>query len=328
MELLRADSVSSKKSSQRAIALDESISWGCSAKGWNCCVDKVIAVEPYSMIRLRHAAGKSSQDLINEQLVTLRWQGGLLTGALAHVPYEASHRACVFYEELTNHDIRRLRDDDPDRFQSFPPAIQQAADRDQTSSYRVAGLCGVHSGRPEVCRGFPFQRKPNWAEQPDLSPAVQLNRCGTCALSESTTPREVMVDNDLGEYWRADDVWRRVKLYLLSRGLADTRDASYVALDVPSEVRAELWVSCFVPDGVAEIAERFPEQWRAPLDIEGDRAVYRQLLENVLDRADALVAEAGADVDALGGDEPTEPRPDLARLLDPSRAVLPLISAA
>jgi len=66
------------------------------------------------MIRLGHAAGKSSQDLINEQLVTLRWQGGALTGTLAHVSYEASQRACVFYEELTNHDIRRLRDDDPE----------------------------------------------------------------------------------------------------------------------------------------------------------------------------------------------------------------------
>jgi len=139
---------------------------------------------------------------------------------------------------------------------------------------------------------------------------MQVNRCGTCALSESTTPREVMLDNDLGEYWRADDAWRRVKLYLLSRGLADTRDASYVALDVPSEVRVELWVSCFVPDGVAEIAERFPEQWRAPLDIEGDREVCRQLLESVIDRADALVAEVNGDVDALGGDEPrAAPRP-------------------
>jgi len=328
MELLRPDVAASKKLKPRSIALDESISWGCSARGWNCCVDKTIAVEPYSLIRLRHATGKSSQALINEQLVTLHWQHGLLTGALAHVAYESKQRACVFYEELTNHDIRRIRDDEPDRYSSLPLAVQQAADRDQASSYRVAGLCGVHTGRPEACRGFPFQRKPDWETRPDESPAVQLNRCGTCALSGPTTPREVMLDNDLEEYWRADDAWRRVKLYLLSHGLADTSDPGYAALPITPETRAELWVSCFVPDGLPAVAERFPEQWQRPLDLEGDREILRIVLTNALDRVDALVAEVGADPNALGGDETTEPRPQVDRLLDPARVMLPLLAAA
>lgn len=328
MSLLRPDVTGSKRIRAKEIALDEAISWGCSAKGWNCCVDKTIGVEPYSLIRLRHATQKSSQELINEQLVTLHWQGGLLTGALAQVPYERDHRSCVFYEELTNQDVRRMRDDEPERFAALPPTVQQSADRDQSSAYRVAGLCAVHSGRPEACRGFPFQRKPDWEDHPELSPAAQTNRCGTCALSAPTTPREVMLDNGLEEYWRADDVWRRVKLYLLSRGFAETSDADYTVLPISAETRAELWVSCYVPDALAVVAERFPEQWLVPLDLDGDREIYRLLLEAVLDRADALVAETGADVETLGGAEPTEPRPDLDGLLSPSRPVLPLLQAA
>lgn len=328
MDLLRPDMAASKKLKPRTIALDETISWGCSARGWNCCVDKTIAVDPYSLIRLRHATGKSSQELINEQLVTLHWQQGLLRGALAQVPYETNHRACVFYDELTNHDVHRMRAEDPDRFAALPPEVQQAADRDQSSSYRVAGLCGAHTGRPEACRGFPFQRKPDWEERPTESPAAQVNRCGTCALSAATTPREVMLDNDLEEYWRADDAWRRVKLYLLSRGLADTSDPDYVSLPIASEIRAELWVSCYVPDALPEVAERFAEQWLAPEDIEGDREIYELLLTSVLDRADRLVAEVDGDLESLGGSEPTEPRPDVRRLLDPARPVLPLLAAA
>ncbi len=81
-------------------------------------------------------------------------------------------------------------------------------------------------------------------------------------------------------------------------------------------------------DALPEIAARFPNQWLEPTDIEGDREIYRLLMTSVLDRADGLVAAAGAELGALGGDEPTEPRPDLAGLLDPSRLMLPLLPAA
>lgn len=328
MELIRANAAASRTGARKPIDLDHPISWGCSSRGWNCCVNKVIAVQPYDLIRLRHAAGMSSQDLLNQHVVSLQWQRGILGGVLAQRQYERGDVACVFLEEVSTEDVRQIRDQDRARFESLPASVRRAADSDPGRSHRVAGLCGIHSGRPEVCRGFPFQRRPDWESHPGESAAVQMNRCGTCALSESTTPRAVMLDNDLAEFWRADDAWRRVKLYFLSRGLADDSDPAYRALEVAPEVRAELWVSCFVPDALPEVVERFPEQWRRPDDIEGDREIYRLVLTSVLDRADALVEAAGADVEMLGGDEPPEPRPDLGRLLDPARTVLPLLQAA
>jgi len=328
MELIRANAAAGKAAARKPIDLDQRISWGCSSRGWNCCVDKVIAVQPYDLIRLRHAAGMSSQDLLNRQVVSLEWQQGVLGGALAQRPYERGAVACVFLEEVSTDDVRRIRDEDAAQFEALPASVQRSAETDPTRSHRVAGLCGVHTGRPEVCRGFPFQRRPDWEDQPGASPAVQVHRCGTCALSEATTPRNVMLDNELEEYWRADDAWRRVKMYLLSRGLADSSDPTYRALGVEPEVRAELWVSCFVPDALPEVVERFAEQWQRASDIDGDREIYRLLLTSVLDRADALVAAVGVDVDVLGGEAPTEPRPDLERLLDPSRRVLPLLKAA
>ena len=38
-----------------ALDPDAPMRWGCSLKGWNCCVDKAIPVRPYDMLRLRHA---------------------------------------------------------------------------------------------------------------------------------------------------------------------------------------------------------------------------------------------------------------------------------
>lgn len=86
----------------------------------------------------------------------------------------------------------------------------------------------------------------------------------------------------------------------------------------------------YAPDTTAEIGAAFPEQWRADLDLEGDTAIYRMLLEQGMDRVDALVAESGIDPEALGlRDEPSRARPDLAHLMDPARKLfLPVIHAA
>ena len=56
--------------------------------------------------------------------------------------------------------MRRIRDQDPARFAGLPPGVQRHADARADREWKVAGLCGVHSGRPEVCRGFPYQRLP------------------------------------------------------------------------------------------------------------------------------------------------------------------------
>ena len=197
MAYLDRAAVRQRELNTRPVALDEPIRWDCSSKGWNCCVDYGILVQPYDLIRLRHATGKPSRDLINENAVTFQWSGGYLAGWLAQVTHQGNHRACMFYEELTNDDIRRIRDEDPERFESFPPGVQQAADRKQGGSYRVAGLCRAHQHRPEACRSFPFMRHGDWEQHPEREPVSQVHRCGTCALSSSTTVRQIVTDNRL-----------------------------------------------------------------------------------------------------------------------------------
>ncbi|MQA00983.1 MAG: hypothetical protein GEU80_16990 [Dehalococcoidia bacterium] len=318
-----------KSLAAHAIDFDEPIHWGCSGRGWHCCTDKVIPVRPYEVIRLRHAMRQSGRDLLNSGLVTFVWDAaGTLVSYLRQVPYERTRKACVFYEEVTNIDARRIREEAPERFAGLPEQVQRAADSDARGEFRVAGLCNAHQHRPEACRGFPFQRDPARERNPEDASGLQVFRCGTCALSTPTTPRAVMLDNDLEEFWRADDAFLAVSRYLQSRGLARVVHADYRSLHLTDEQRTELWASMYVPEAVPEVIERFPEQWLAPMDLEGDREIYRLVLEALLDRVDALVAERGTGPADLGPrDRAPVSRPDLASMLDPARALLPVVRA-
>ena len=329
MAYLRADSVTLRKLSGRLTQLDAPVSWDCSSRGWNCCVDKGIPLTPYDVIRLRHSSKKTSQSLIDDSIMTFEWRGGLMAAWLAQVAYQGNRRACVYYEELTNTDVRRIRDEDPERFASLPPAVQRAADSSQGGSYRVAGLCGTHLNRPEACRAFPFMLRSDWADHPDEAPVEEVHRCGTCALSTKTTARQVMLDNGLDEFWRPAEAWRIIKLYLVSRGLGHASDPKYRSLPLDLPTRTDIWNNCFNPDAFDAVTERFPDQWHTSEDLAGDDQILRLLLTATLDRVDKLVAESGIAIEDLGliGEPPAD-RPDLDRLLDPSRPVLPVIAAA
>lgn len=323
MEIVHSSAASRARPAPVPVALDEVISWGCSGKGWNCCTDKAIPVKPYDMVRLRHATSKPSQALINERIVHFDWDdAGTLAGWLAQRPYEANRVACLFFEEVTNRDAVRMRAEDPERFAAMPQAVRDAADRPQGGTWRVAGLCGVHQGRPGACRGYPFQRDPRWSDHPERA-AGQIFNCGSCALAERTTVREVMLDNDLVPFWQADDAYRAVAQYLHARGFANISDRRYRALPVDLQQRANVWLALYVPDANPRVRAAFPDHWLTPHDIEGDRQVYRMLLEDVLDRADAMVAASGIDPERLGGPGATAERPDIAALLAPAREALP-----
>jgi len=298
--LLRPDAVRQTSLNGRPIDLDAPIRWDCSSKGWNCCVDYGIPVMPYDVVRLRHAAGKPSQDLIAESVVTFQWAADGVAAWLAQKPHQGNHRACFFYEELTTEDIRRIRDEEPARFASFPPSIRSAADRTQGGSHRVAGLCGAHQNRPEACRSFPFLRRADWEGTPEVSPALQVHRCGTCALSTQTTVRQILLDNGLEEFWRADLPWRQVKRYLHARGLANPGAPGYRALPLAGDARSQLWGDCFNPDSFEDVQQRYPNQWQRDMDLEGDREIHRLVLTATLDRADELVASSGIAIDELG----------------------------
>ena len=141
--------LTTKKRKGRRVDPDAPLRWGCSLKGWNCCIDAGIAVRPYDMLRLRHATGRPAHELVNDATVTFAWEAGsgILLGRLAHRPYEGGRVACVFLEELTNLDVQRVRDEDPERFAGLPEHVQRAAGSSARSStrgeWKVAGLCGV-----------------------------------------------------------------------------------------------------------------------------------------------------------------------------------------
>ncbi len=314
-----------KRIKLRPVDLDEPLRWGCSSKGWHCCVDMHVPLRPYDMVRLRHAAGRPAQEIINDQLVTFAWdESGFLTGRLATQPYERDREACVFFEELTNVQARALREDEPERFASLPDHVRQAAESERAGEWRIAGLCGVHAGRPEACRGYPFQRDPARERREHDSPVVSVGRCGTCALSGNTTVREVLTENELDEFWRADDAWLEVARYAHSRGAANIDDSDYRRLPLEAAALTELWVATYVPDTNASVLEHFGEQWRSPLDLDGDRDLYRVMLEEFIERVDAAVERSGLDPTSLGGPDEDWPRPDLDRLLDGARLLLPL----
>ena len=285
------------------------------------------------MLRLRHATGRPAHELVNDATVTFEWEAGsgILLGRLAHRPYEGGRVACVFLEELTNLDVQRVRDEDPERFAGLPEHVQRAAGSPARSStrgeWKVAGLCGVHTGRPEVCRGFPFQRLPSRDGDAAGSEVHQLFRCGSCALATETTARAVLEDESLEEHWRADDAFRQLCRYLFAAGAANSPDPAYRHLLQDEQQRLQLWAALYLPDSHPALAAQ-AEQWRLPLDIEGDRALYRLLLDDLLARVDALIEQRGGDARAFGLPGDSIARPDFDALLDPARPLLPPRAAA
>ena len=322
--------ITTRKRKSRPVDPDGPIRWACSGKGWNCCVGVGIQVRPYDMLRLRHATGRSSQELVNDATVTFEWEpaSGILYGRLAHRAYEGGRVACVFLDELTNLDVRQIRDEDPPRFEALPAGVRRTADSAGDREWKVAGLCGVHSGRPEVCRGFPYQRLAAPDASAEGSEVHQVFRCGSCALPTPTTPRDVLEGESLAEHWRADDAFRQLCRYLHSVGAANSRDPAYRHLIAEPSARLEFWASLYVVEAHPTLGERARVQGRSELDIEGDRELYHALLSSTLDRVDSLVEASGLSVSELGmpGDEIA--RPDLEALLDPARELLPQPAAA
>jgi len=312
----------------RRVPLDAALHWGCSGKGWNCCVGKGITVRPYDLIRLRHALRLPAQEIINRELVTFGWYpgDGSLAGSLAHRPYGDHQVACVFLHEITDAVARDLSDQDPAAFRALPPSVQRAAAMPAREPWRVAGLCQVHGHRPEVCRAFPFQRDPQ-TEGADSGGAAETHRCGSCALSTPTTVRAVMEGEGLTAYWRATEAFNAVAAYLRALGLARLSGSSYRPLPVDEPTRAELWMSLYVADADEAVRARFGDQWDREHDAEGDDAILRLLLERALTRAEALVTGLGSAPARLGFAEEMVTRPDLNVLLDPARPMLPPPSA-
>lgn len=313
----------------RALDPDASIDWACSAKGWNCCVDKSITVYPYDLIRLRHTLGRSAQDLINEGTVTFTFvpSSGALTGMLARRSYGQGHEACIFLEEVTTGDLRARAQESPEAFRALPDFVQKAADS-KAADWKVAGLCGVHTGRPLACRSFPFARQRVFETGVANEIRVnQVNHCGSCAFGNvTTTPREVLLDQQIEDYWRAGDVFEDLTVYFRSLGLTPIKvREGYGALPIDSARLTQLWASLYVPEANAEVVERWGESWREHDDPARDLAIYRVLVESALIAAEALVAESGVDPATLGLDleRGRAKRPDLDALLDPSRVLLP-----
>ncbi len=306
-------------------------------KGWNCCVDKGITVRPYDMIRLRHALGRPSLEIVNDGTVQFAWDpsSGILLGSLPQRPYGDGQVACVFLDVVTNVSAREMRERDPERFATMPQPVQRAAASTASGEWDVAGLCGIHGSRPEVCRGFPFQRLAKVT--PDGSPAApdshglievhEVFRCGSCALATPTTPREVLEGESIDEFWRARHAMLRVESYLHAAGIANVSRPDYRAF--PAEAVARLWTQMYLPDEDDRIAAEFPRQWREAADIAGDRQIHRRVLERTLERAAELIAASGEPAAAWGPrDGAQREPPDLDAALDPGLVMLPLSERA
>ncbi len=310
----------------RPIDPDATVQWGCSMKGWNCCVDVGVSIRPYDMIRLRHALGRPSLEIVNDEIVQFAWaqSSGTLLGSLPHRPYGVDQVACVFLDVVTNVSAREMRERDPLRFASMPQTVQRAAESTAVGQWDVAGLCRIHDARPEVCRGLPYQRAAGATTDRPHAPAElhAVFRCGGCSLSASTTPREVLAGQSIEEFWRARDAMRQVEAYLHSIGLANVSDPDYRAF--PTEQVARFWTLIYLPDEDEQIAAKFPGQWCEPADIEGDRQIHRRVLERTLERAGRLVAASGEPASAWGERDREREQPDLDALLDPQPQMLPL----
>jgi Fe-S-cluster containining protein len=314
----------------RTVDIDASVEWGCSLKGWNCCVGTAIEVRPYDMIRLRHALRRPAHEIANAGLVEFAWhpQRGTLAGSLTHVPFDGGAVRCTFLEVLSNLDLQRMRDEQPDRFATLPERLRVGADSTAAGERRVGAICGVHENRPSACRTWPMTRRARLATHADAPPEAELtflNTCRGCELSTPTTVRQLAGGEDVAEHWRADDAQLAAFAYLYSIGCANVEHPQYRAL--PIEEVGRVWAAMFLPDADEAIATRHPEQWLADDDRAGDRAILTAVLEHAIERAEALAAARGEELDALGPTGVQAQRPKLAALLDPGRLPAPLATS-
>jgi hypothetical protein len=297
----------------QALDLDAPISWSCSAQGWNCCVGTLIPVRPFDMIGLSRATGRPASRLLEDDTVALEWDGaGILVGWLHQQPAAGGALACTFYQQFTADEVRSMREGDPERFLALPAPVRAAAES-AAGGERIAGLCGVHEGRPEACRSFPFRRDPFWHDRPDRA-AIRVSDCGTCALAEATTARAVMLDNGLIDYWRADEAYRAVAGYLHGLGLARTRAPGYRPAPVDADAQERLWRALFEADAHPSTSAH---------TLHDDARAFARTLESVLATAHALLDRAGVTSEHLGPPSAPPERPDLGALLNPARPVLP-----
>ena len=103
----------------------------------------------------------------------------------------------------------------------------------------------------------------------------------------------------------------------------------YQALPISDVELAELWGAMYLADRDVTVVEQHAEQWRAELDVDGDRAIYLAVMEHALDRVDAAVAASGLALEQLGvsGHAPLA-RPNIEVMLDPARPFLMLQAVA
>jgi Fe-S-cluster containining protein len=316
----------------RSVDIDAPVEWGCSLKGWNCCVGTAIEVRPYDMIRLRHALRRPAHEIAQAGLVQFAWhpERGTLSASLAHEPFEGGPHdrgamRCTFLEVLTNLDLQRMRAEQPERFAAPPERLRDGADSTAAGEHRVGAICGVHDNRPSACRTWPLTRRARLATRDGEPPEAELaflSACRGCQLSTPTTVRELAGGEEVAEHWRADDTQLAAFAYLYSIGCANVEHPQYRAL--PIEEVGRIWAAMFVPDADAEIAARHPEQWLALDDRAGDRTILAAVLERAMDRAEELAASRGEDLAALGPTGVQARRPQLTALLDPARSPAPL----
>ena len=311
----------------RAVDIDAPVEWGCSLKGWNCCVDTAVAVRPYDMIRLRHALGRPAHERANAGLVEFAWhpRRGTLAGSLAHEPFDGDSVRCTFLQVLSNLDLQHMRAEQPERFAALPERLRAGADSTAVGEHRVGAVCGVHDSRPSACRTWPLTRRARLATRSAEPPGAALafiSACRGCQLSTPTTVRELAGGEEMAEHWRADDAQLAAFAYLHSIGCANVEHPQYRAL--PIEEVGRIWGAMFLPDADEEIAARHPRQWLGGEDRAGDRAILAAVLERAMDRAEALAASRGEQLAELGPTGVRAHRPQLAALLDPARAPAPL----
>ena len=132
--------LNTKSSMNKPLPLDGVINWGCSAKGWNCCVDQLIEIRPYDMIRLRHALERSSDELMGAETVMFEFAPatGRLLGRLPQPDRGDGHPGCRFPEATKPRARRQSAARQPPRALKLLSRPIQSTGRSGSSSHGTA----------------------------------------------------------------------------------------------------------------------------------------------------------------------------------------------
>jgi len=211
----------------QTVSLDHKFKFDCTSCG-RCCFKNDILLNSYDMIRLRHALGKTTDQILKDKYLELYIGGmsGLPIAKIRFQPYANDITKCPFLlpafdinnvlahlKEASGGDDKKYKEM-AETYKKDPSKFGEALEGIKIDKW----LCSIHEDRPLVCRIFPCGR-------------IQKIDKDTFDLEEKYVLQDTEEDREFCPGWESD-VEMTVEEYLTAQYFWHAREGSARFTDI------------------------------------------------------------------------------------------------